>query len=727
MAKAISIIDEVLDYKTLSRIYCTNKIKYNPKDYSLKDKLLAVDLDKSFKHIAQIDQRAEGYLQDILTNEGYSRKDMNWKHTSYFMPSGITQMALGYPRTISGTPCFIKMNDMYLKPEGFIRYMCLDHNRYLIHDPRVLNKSDLKKLESSDNFNAVLQLHIALTSNNSIAKHLIWLATEFKDMPFKAIYNLDVVTDALKKKQVITIRIPLEESAMFSPVKAICTPGVPDNFIVAGTTALERIIGLCNITCTTRAKCIIYGLEVLHALYTIPNPKYIDILEQLIARNADSFEQMMFEIHGGRISPTPAVRKIIDCNNPEERYKLIHDYIEDNNVWTLAQAGVSTDVAKDLPYVSEWLLETCAFCNEYAIYDLRVKYLSILYKHCKDNGILDEHFEDTPENAADFTDDMSAAACALGTSLTALEDSTSLMDINEMHGPIDKSAPPSGPTAEVPPTVEALDKLKASYRDDKYSFDVEDVIDTNPNDTYINIAEKSALLNKSLIKRIKEIKVYNMGGKNAGMSRGKLDKKALHRYKTCKDIFYDNTYKVKESDLAFGLILDVSGSMAGNGIRNGVATMIILHETLKALNINHSIITHTSDGKYNSIINRYQSFKEDKTYNTLKNYALSSISAHNGNCDSGALFYMEKALLRVKNKDKICIMFSDGEPTECTGTDLKEQVAKMERQGIKVIGVGINYDNIKKYYSEYANGSNLNEMFDIVAGILKRYILEKED
>ena len=72
-------------------------------------------------------------------------------------------------------------------------------------------------------------------------------------------------------------------------------------------------------------------------------------------------------------------------------------------------------------------------------------------------------------------------------------------------------------------------------------------------------------------------------------------------------------------------------------------------------------------------------------------------------------------------------MFSDGEPTECSGTDLKEQVKKMERQGIKVIGVGINYSNIKNYYTEYANGKNLAEMFDIIADILKRYVLEKED
>ena len=98
-----------------------------------------------------------------------------------------------------------------------------------------------------------------------------------------------------------------------------------------------------------------------------------------------------------------------------------------------------------------------------------------------------------------------------------------------------------------------------------------------------------------------------------------------------------------------------------------------------------------------------------------------------GNCDSAALYYMEKAMTRVQNKDKIVMMFSDGEPTECKGDDLKKQVRRMERKGIKVIGIGINYPSIAEYYKDYANGANLKEMLDIVSNILKQYILEKKE
>jgi nitric oxide reductase activation protein len=250
---------------------------------------------------------------------------------------------------------------------------------------------------------------------------------------------------------------------------------------------------------------------------------------------------------------------------------------------------------------------------------------------------------------------------------------------------------------------------------------------SNYRDNYNAICENAHLLTQSLIRSIKEIKVYNAGGKNPGKSSGKIDRKNLYKYKTSKDIFFDNTYKIRESDLAFGILLDVSGSMSGDGIRYGTNTMIVLTEVLKSLNINHSIVTHDSDNWHTCNLTRYQAFREDKDYTCNRNYALANMRAGACNCDSGALYFMEKALLRTKNRDKICLIFSDGQPTECSDVELKEQVRAMERKGIKVIGIGINFPKIKEYYSNYANGSSLKEMFNIVSDILKEYVLEKID
>jgi nitric oxide reductase activation protein len=296
-------------------------------------------------------------------------------------------------------------------------------------------------------------------------------------------------------------------------------------------------------------------------------------------------------------------------------------------------------------------------------------------------------------------------------------------DVQSESNSLKKHAP------ERPPMFEELDKLNASFKHGMYEFNVKDIVDVSDNakNNYNAIASKMSLLNTNLIRSIKEIKVYNSGGKNPGKKTGKIDRKNLYKYKTSKDIFFDNTYKIKECDLAFGIILDESGSMRGEGVRNGVATLIVLHETLKALNINHSIISHNSSNYHQCHIKRFQTFKEDKPFQCDKNYAITNITGGRCNCDSGALYYMEQAFRRVKNKDKICLMFSDGEPTECSDTDLKEQIQHMEKAGIKVIGIGIDFPNIKEYYREYANGSSLKDMFDIVSNILKQYVLEKVD
>ena len=180
-------------------------------------------------------------------------------------------------------------------------------------------------------------------------------------------------------------------------------------------------------------------------------------------------------------------------------------------------------------------------------------------------------------------------------------------------------------------------------------------------------------------------------------------------------------------DLAFWCILDESGSMYGDKIKNGRIVMIMLHEVLNSLGINHSIIGHTSSGMYQSKIFKYFQFKEEAHYTLDKPYGLVKATNRSGNCDSGSLYYMQSVMKQVRNKDKIVIIFSDGQPTECTDLDLTNQVKAMEKSGIHVIGVGINFESIKEYYPDNANGKNLKEMVDIVVSILKRYVLEKKE
>ena len=487
---------------------------------------------------------------------------------------------------------------------------------------------------------------------------------------------------------------------------------------------------------------LLYGLEILHAICNITDSDVKDTLLDLLTKglNPNAITKHLFYVNSfGKLELVKDIEDIVYEKDKDRRFDKILKFVTTSEILGECKFDTAVATASDSPMPTVLFSYLVQFCQEYSLQSIRVTNILVLVNYINSKGYaIDSDTGDALEDMG-LTETMDSIAETIEESMPThpvtsepLETVTdSLMDLSKKSkgSGAGKTGTP-GASGKREPVLEALDMASASFSDGGFGYDVKDVIDTSDTyrDKYNAIAESVTLLNKNLIKRIKEIRTYNEGGKNAGKTTGKLDKKNLWKYETTDKIFYDNTYKIKELDLAFGIILDVSGSMHGSGIRNGVITMIILHETLKALGINHSIVTHTEYKGYHTCeIKRYQNFKEQRTYNVRKNYALASIKAESGNCDAAALLYMQRALSQVRNKDKICIMFSDGQPTECSDTELKEQVARMEKDGIKVIGVGINFESIKHYYPNNANGKNLKEMLDIVSNILQQYILEKKD
>ncbi|WP_322154494.1 hypothetical protein [Paratractidigestivibacter sp.] len=365
-------------------------------------------------------------------------------------------------------------------------------------------------------------------------------------------------------------------------------------------------------------------------------------------------------------------------------------------------------------------------CHNYAMLEYRKRYIQLMYVEAKKQGkmtkdamtrVLECSGLDPSNLGAPATDDSVPPLLDLG--LDAYTD-----DVTSSGDPKDVVRTKSTGA----PTLDALSILKSDLDSSPYDYNVQDVVHKSTYAaSYNSVSSKLNLLTNELIKSVREIKTYNFGGKNPGKSSGKLDMKNLYRYRTDPHIFYDTTYKVKEMDLAFGIILDESGSMRGTGIQNGRVAMIMLHEVCLALGIDHSVIGHTSRGHHNCIVHRYWNFDEDPKHTLAVPYGLANIDAHNGNCDSGALFYMQTQLKTVPHKDKIVLIFSDGEPTECTDMELKQQIRDMEASGIHVIGIGIDFDSIKEYYGDYANGRNMTDMVRIITEILQRYVLEKGD
>lgn len=673
-------------------LYNRNKIKFNPSSYTLKENLiLNKDLESlADEHIFTFSHGTEVHLIKSIHNSGYACKAN--------VTSKIPINSVFTTRHV-GLAEFAAIKEYNLS-------IALDYLR----DYCKIKANDLK---GSPVMDAIVRMLIALDSDESCAKEMFWLITQLSNVSYSDLHSFNPLKKALES-QAQELPVLCE----YTPIQLMCNC-VPDvSYSTDDTTGDMRI--------ATLYKAYYYTLELLWAYLRLND---INLQRALIwaienAGGADFISNGLYYIVNGGLDIPGEIMAMVSIENPADRFAAYQEYAakEDLNVLKWAMAEAQAPECKPMNPVTAMLIGYAESC---AVTHYRVNTIRILYTYCKENGLLSNEPED-------ITTPLEGIAGMFAAAMSGAEDSKNknLMDLDKGSKAPASGVPSSSKYNGNDAIFEALDQLQADFKSDRYEFHVRDVrvTDASAKPTYDTICSKVSLLNKALINRIKAIKTYNTGGKNPGMPSGKLDRKAMYRYKYDPNIFYDNTYKVLESDLAFGIILDISGSMCGKGITNGKTTMIVLHETLKALGINHSIIGHTArNGDYTCDIERYQAFREDKTYTVCKNYALVELQAQDENCDSGALYYMEKALERVKNKDKIVLIFSDGYPTACTGVDLIEQVKKMEKKGIKVIGIGIDFPSISQYYTDYANGRNLKDMLDIVSNILQEYILKKKD
>lgn len=458
---------------------------------------------------------------------------------------------------------------------------------------------------------------------------------------------------------------------------------------------------------------VLTRLEIRYLMQRLPIPQQKLLFNDMLA--TQDFVEAVFD----------AVDVTTLPSDPVERFSQYLELLDTNKM--LLKQQYSDSILTEFPEKPNEFVALVQHASYTSVQYIRYTQIAILYKFCKAKNWLDmdmspsENIIDTASNSPLVT-----------------EISGDTGDPSTNNSPIDlfnkqvstaistKASPYERKRAT---RSEELERMCGDFTDGDYTFHVKPKysLDEIAKNQYMQIAEQRRLLCTNLSRRIKEIKVYNSGGKNPGQSTGKLDRKALWKHKTTSKLFYNNTYKVKECDPAFGIILDASGSMSGKGINDGRITLVILHEVLKDLRINHSIIAHNASKRHEPTIYRYYGFKEDPDYSVKKNYGIMNINAGGCNCDSGVLKYMEDRLMRTGNRDKICLIFSDGEPTECSDAELVDQIHAMERHGIKVIGIGINFANITRFYTDNANGKSLKEMLDIVSDILKRYVLDKKE
>lgn len=670
-------------------LYNINKIRFNPMSYTLNDNLIL-----SRGSISLSDDSIYAYswgAELTLINSIGDKWDVNFDiDHSDFIKFEAPHIARAYEETVLLKQCNLSVDLSYLVQMGI----------------------DATSLKGGVFMDALLRMAIALDSPESCARELYWLTTKHADsITYKAAHEFTLLKNALNASN-STLNLPM--NAHYGPAEWTVHLYKPSDISLYNTVTQRWIPNVF--------KDILYTWEFLWAYFRLKDE---DLKRSIVyaiqtAGGCDLIGRNYYAISNNALTLTPQIEAMVRIDNPSERFEAYRDYLKANRS-DILHIATTVPLTPTNPFVTAYL----AYAQEIALTWIRINNICILNAFCKDNGLkglAESGYEYEPSSEI-------ALMLEAATSSGEMTPEKSLLRTPSQSSQ-ETSESGVGGKAGNGSMFEALDALNASFSDGGYKYNVRDIRDATQDEkqAYEVMCKKIALMNRELIRQIKAIRTYNTGGKNPGLSSGRVNRSALYRHKYDANVFYNNTYKQLESDLAFGIILDCSGSMAGRGIVDGKTTMIVLHETLKALGINHSIIGHTSSrGDYTCEIERYQAFREDKPFSVQKNQALLRLSAKSCNCDSGALHYMAKAMERVQNKDKIILIFSDGYPTACTNTDLLNKVKEIEAKGIKVIGIGVNFQEISKFYTDYANGRNLKEMFDIISNILKEYILKKQE
>lgn len=727
MAKRKTELEKLgLDAKTLDKLYVKAKISASPYDYSLKDRVVLEPSGLTYEAVTNMFNQGDVGELELVEKLGMACSDL---------ANDELRASVYLLRSKKPFPNLDWDND-YNATDALRNLMCSNTGIMYKHNNMIINESAyacIAKNHGVKAASALLGLYVRLYSPTSLTPQLALALLKSTDgLDLDAVSNIAFVKEAMDRGEHYVPDTGLMELrgqtlAQIFYMGSVDLDDPTSNAFLGKPNLCHAYSEILrqNVIETTMFLC-----EIYRAFNSMSIPEREALAPLLVLESSYAFLDLKYDVDSATY--TSAEFDAISKLPAEERFEAIPKYAEEQLRKNFPQA-YAWDGNSVLGYFNSCNVQKsiiARICHDLhckAWEDFRVKNFALLLQMCKEKGV------DLSDMEAPM--DYDGSSCGVdaddgGSPVDAATRDFGSMHMGTKYSPDAQNAPgnPGGKSQiGTPPQLETMSNLLKTC-DPKYDILVDDVYnDRGYKDAYLKLLDPIESITKALTKQIREIKTYNFGGKNAGKPRGKLDPHTMCRYKTDPNIFYDTTYKVREMDLAFGIILDQSGSMSGDGICNGMISLIMLHHVLASLRINHAIVGHNSHNYNSANIFKYVSFNEDPAHTMETPYILANLHASCGNCDSGALNYMEHYIKRTRNKDRIVLIFSDGEPSECDESDLVKQVRKMEAEGIHVIGLGIDFENIKHYYPDHANGRNLSEMVSILVSILKRYVLDKRD
>ena len=234
----------------------------------------------------------------------------------------------------------------------------------------------------------------------------------------------------------------------------------------------------------------------------------------------------------------------------------------------------------------------------------------------------------------------------------------------------------------------------------------------------------SKQLQKSLLRQLRD---QQRGGKQTGLLMGRrLDAHALFR--SDGKVFTKNALPIQPPEMAVGLLLDESGSMAScDRATYARASAIILYDFCQALHVPVMVYGHSTGSKGVELY----SYSEFDVIDREDKYRLVDISARGSNRDGAALRFVAERLSHRPEELKLLILVSDGQPADTGyyGTAAEEDLRGIQqeyrRKGILFVAAAIGDDkeNMERIYGDsFLDITDLNQLPVKLTQVVKRFL-----
>lgn len=204
------------------------------------------------------------------------------------------------------------------------------------------------------------------------------------------------------------------------------------------------------------------------------------------------------------------------------------------------------------------------------------------------------------------------------------------------------------------------------------------------------IVHEAKKLRKDLIRIIQEKKQERMTRERRGMiNRNRLTNLVAEK----SDRVFIRKEKDSIEDIAFYIVIDMSGSMFGEKIESAFRCAAVLEEALRGI-AKVKIITFNTDCMTNIYV--LKEFDRENEYSVMYN----NLYANGGNCDPFALSFAETELLKRKEQRKFLIMITDGLPSCAMNTSNAENetadIARRIKKKLPLITIAIDENESSK-------------------------------